>query len=268
MYRCSRAVVSTGRLIASRHWLWLLALLLTACASNQLAPLTERTSGPGWRPTDYQIQPGDTLYSIAWEFGFDYRQLARWNHIQPPYKIITATRLRLSAPAKDRTKIVKKIQSKTGLLANRPKLAQPTKPRTTRSQPTRKLPPATEKIIWKWPTKGVVDETYSAKLGHNRGLNITGRSGQPISAAAAGTVVYAGSGLKAYGKMVIIKHSEKFLSAYAHNQTMSVTEGQWVKTGQKIAQMGRNSAGKTILHFEIRSNGKPTDPAKLLPKPS
>ena len=261
-------MVSTGRFIASRHWLWLLAFLLTACASNQLAPLTERTSGPGWRPTDYQIQPGDTLYSIAWEFGFDYRQLARWNHIQPPYTIITATRLRLSPPVQTRTRAVNKVQSKTAPLTKRAKFAQHASSKKSRSQPTRKLPPATEKIIWKWPTQGVVDENYSAKLGHNRGLNIAGKSGQPISAAAAGTVVYAGSGLKAYGKMVIIKHSEKFLSAYAHNQTMSVTEGQWVKTGQKIAQMGRNSAGKTILHFEIRSNGKPTDPAKLLPKPS
>jgi len=113
-----------------------------------------------------------------------------------------------------------------------------------------------------------VKETYSSKLGHNRGINIAGKLGQSINSAAAGTVVYAGSGLKAYGQMVIIKHSEKYLSAYAHNQTMSVIEGDWVKTGQQIAKMGRDGSGKVILHFEIRSNGKPTDPEKLLPRPS
>ena len=245
-----------------------MALLLTACASQQLAPLTERTNEPGWRPGYYQIKPGDTLYSIAWEFGFDYRQLARWNRIQPPYKIITATRLRLSAPPQTRTKTVEKAQSKTTPLTKPKKFVQRTKAQTNKSQRVRKLPPSTQKIVWKWPTSGVVAETYSAKLGHNRGLNIAGKLGQPITAAAAGTVVYAGSGLKAYGNMVIIKHSEKFLSAYAHNQNMSVIEGQWVKTGQQIAQMGRHTSGKTILHFEIRSNGKPTDPAKLLPKAS
>ncbi len=256
-------MANVGPLLNTRRWLWSLALLLTACSNQQLAPLTERTAEPGWRPGIYQIRPGDTLYSIAWEFGFDYRQLARWNQIQPPYKIITATRLRLSAPPQSRTVLAKTSKQKAAPSTRSARLPQRSKP-----QPLRKLPPSNKKISWKWPTRGTVKETYSSKLGHNRGINIAGKLGQSINSAAAGTVVYAGSGLKAYGQMVIIKHSEKYLSAYAHNQTMSVIEGDWVKTGQQIAKMGRDGSGKVILHFEIRSNGKPTDPEKLLPRPS
>ena len=260
-------MVSAAWVFKPRRCLWLLALLLTACSSQQLAPLTERTSDPGWRPNSYQIKPGDTLYSIAWEFGFDYRQLARWNRIPPPYKIITASRLRLNQPPTTATRALKTprptASKKKGLVATTSKSTRRSKP-----TPARALPSASQNITWQWPTIGTVKETYSAKLGHNRGINITGQLGQPINAAAAGTVVYAGSGLKAYGRMVIIKHSEKYLSAYAHNQTMSVTEGQWVKAGQKIGNMGRNTTGKVMLHFEIRSNGKPTNPEKLLPRTS
>ena len=122
--------------------------------------------------------------------------------------------------------------------------------------------------MWHWPTSGKIVETFSPRLGENRGLNIGGKAGQPIKAAGAGLVVYAGEGLKTYGKMVIIKHTDEFLSAYAHNQKMLVKEGTRVSAGQKIATMGRDSSGTALLHFEVRRNGKPTDPLKYLPSRS
>ena len=259
LFRCCEAVIN--RLARSIPWCqlrWLLlSLILGACSREYLAPLADRTESPGWRPSQYQIRPGDTLYSIAWEFGFDYRTLARWNNIGPPYKILSGSWLRLTGSVPStRTKRQSPASS-----------AQPATGKTSTRQitSTKQSTTTLRPVVWRWPTSGKIVETFSPRLGENRGLNIGGKAGQPIKAAGAGVVVYAGEGLKTYGKMVIIKHTDEFLSAYAHNQKMLVKEGTRVSAGQKIATMGRDSSGTALLHFEVRRNGKPTDPLKHLP---
>jgi len=240
-------------------------LLICSCSSDYLAPISERDNAPNWRPREYQIKPGDTLYSIAWEFGLDYRELARWNHIAAPHKIVTGSQLALSAPTTSNQRNTQtKHYAKTGGSPPQRVTTTATKKKyrstTTANRST--------KVRWHWPTTGNLIATFSPKLGHNRGLNIAGKLNQPIKAAASGVVVYAGEGLKSYGKMIIVKHSEQYLSAYANNNAMNVREGQRVNSGETIARMGRRNDGKTMLHFEIRRNGKPVDPQKYLPKRS
>jgi len=244
-------------------------ILVSSCSSNNLAPVSERGSAASWRPNEYLIQRGDTLYSIAWEFGLNYKDLARWNRLSSPDKIIAGHHLRLSAPAtskrakpattKRATKVARSPPQRTSKV---PVTKKPSKKRQVKKPATR----SSTQIKWQWPTTGKLAATYSPTLGHNRGLNIAGKLNQPIKAAASGVVVYAGEGLQAYGRMIIIKHSERYLSAYANNHVMNVREGQRIKSGQTIARMGRRIDGRTMLHFEIRRNGKPVDPQKYLPK--
>lgn len=252
---------TTGTLLL-RSLLWVLIAqisLITSCSTEYLAPLAERSDAPQWRPQEYQIRPGDTLYSIAWEFGLDFRDLARWNNLSAPHKIITGHRLTLAPQDKA-------VSPRQPVATTRIPTNQNPVQRTRPTGPTQSSPDKHANIQWQWPTEGKVIATYSPELGHNRGLNIAGKLNQPIIAAAAGSVVYAGEGLKAYGKMIIIKHSDRYLSAYANNQTMKVREGQKIQPGQTIATMGHGNDGKTMLHFEIRRDGKPVDPQIHLPK--
>ena len=138
--------------------------------------------------------------------------------------------------------------------------------KTVAKKPANKKP---EKIInhkWNWPTKGKVIRTYSSRLGGNKGIDIAGKIGQPVLAASSGKVVYSGNGLSGYGNLIIVKHSEQFLSAYAHNKRLFVKEGGEVKLGEKIAELGKSGTTEPKLHFEIRYKGKPVDPLKYLPK--
>jgi len=127
-----------------------------------------------------------------------------------------------------------------------------------------RLPETVDK--WEWPAKGKLLRGYSANESGKKGITIGGRPGQPVKAAASGKVVYSGSGLVRYGKMIIIKHNETYLSAYAHNNKIFVREGTMVKSGQQIAEMGSTGTNQTILHFEIRKNGKPVNPLQFLPR--
>ena len=122
------------------------------------------------------------------------------------------------------------------------------------------------KHTWNWPTQGKVIRTYSSKLGGNKGIDISGKIGQPVLAASAGKVVYSGNGLASYGNLIIVKHSDQFLSAYAHNKKLFVREGGEVKRGQKIAELGNTGTSEAKLHFEIRYKGKPVNPLDYLPK--
>jgi len=227
------------------------------------------------RPTRTVVH-GDTLYSIAWESGQDYRELAKWNRISPPYIIkpgqallvlppTEKTQAKLNATGKDANKTKTKStnsSSKTGKAvasADRPK-----KKNNTRSVPST----SSGKTLagsWAWPADGRLLKRYSDS-GSGKGLDIGGQRGQPIRAAAGGRIVYQGSGLRGYGQLIIIKHSDEFLSAYAHNDRTYVKEGDVVKRGQKIADMGNTGTDRVKLHFEIRRQGVPTDPLKYLPK--
>jgi len=238
----------------------LLLFVFTACVSN-------RNSGVQY---DYDhgyhtVLLGDTLYSIAWRHRIDYKQLASWNRIRPPYTIYAGQRLRVKKPSTSsagaNTQRVPK-KSSTAATGKKKTAKQASKP--AKKVASKSIKPY--KHDWAWPTKGKVIKTYSTKLGGSKGIDIAGKVGQPILAASAGKVVYSGNGLSGYGNLIIVQHNEQYFSAYAHNKKLFVQEGGLVKRGEKIAELGSSGTTTPKLHFEIRYNGKPVDPIKHLPK--
>ncbi len=209
----------------------------------------------------HTVLKGETLYSIAFRHGKDYKKIARWNNIRTPYTIYAGQRLKLTP-----TQITSKTyQTKKKTTSS----ANTNKKKTSKSSASKKVTKAASKPIkhnWNWPTKGVVIRTYSTRSGGNKGIDIAGKIGQPVFAASSGKVVYSGNGLASYGNLIIIKHSEQFISAYAHNKKLFVKEGGEVKRGEKIAELGKTGTSEAKLHFEIRYKGKPVDPIKYLPK--
>lgn len=197
-----------------------------------------------YEPRVYVVRPGDTLFKIAWQHGVDQRDLARWNGLRNPNLIQVGQRLRLAPPA----------AARAAGRANQPR----------RSAPTETPPPVLPSPRWSWPTQGRVVARFGGEGGIPTGIGIAGSAGQPIRAAAAGRVVYAGSGLIGYGQLVIIKHNDTYLSAYGHNRKLLVSQGQEVARGQTIAEMGLGPERQPRLHFEIRRNGAPVDPLQFL----
>ncbi|MEM9171913.1 MAG: peptidoglycan DD-metalloendopeptidase family protein [Pseudomonadota bacterium] len=186
----------------------------------------------------YTIKAGDSLYGIAAKLGLDHRQLAQWNGIDDPTRIYPGQVLRLTPPK-----------------------------RAALSKPIPRRPPPKRVAGWRWPTDGKMVSAFDMSSQTARsGIMIAGRQGQPVLAAAPGEVVYSGSGLKAYGKLVIIQHNEDVLSAYGYNAALLVNEGDRVVAGQQIATMGETAAQRPRLHFEIRERGDPVDPLPLLPR--
>lgn len=207
--------------------------------------------------THHRVIAGETLYSIAFEYGRDPRDVARWNRIRRPYTIFPKQNLRIIPISSDK-KTNKRIAKSTT------RIVSP----TIKYKPVRnsKYHVSNKKLKWQWPTKGKIVSTFSLRDPGRRGIDIVGTKGQPINAAAAGWVVYRGSGLRGYGNLIIIKHNETYFSAYAHTENMVVKEKEKVKLGQRIADMSNTSSDKTKLHFEIRRNGKPINPLGTLPK--
>lgn len=238
----------------------LLTMMLAACAgSGGMAPVDDRAAksrsvnGTGaW----HTVRKGDTLFSIAFAHNRDYREVARINQIRPPYTIYPGQRLKMLAfkSGKQSTS-----QSRKKQLGNQ-KAAKKTTKKTSKRTTSR------SRIIWKWPAKGKLIRKYSARAPRKKGIGIGGKAGQGIYAAARGKVVYSGNGLIGYGNLIIVKHNESWLSAYAHNKHVFIKEGQVVKRGEKIATMGQNENNTPMLHFEIRKNGKSVNPVKYLPK--
>lgn len=207
--------------------------------------------------THHRVKPGETLYSIAFEYGRDHRDVARWNSILRPYTIYPKQKLRIVPISSDK-KTSKQIKRDTV------RALPPVRKPVTVSNKTRYASNA--KLRWQWPTSGKVVSTFSIRDPGRRGIDIVGRKGQPVKAAAAGRVVYRGNGLRGYGNLIILKHNDTYFSAYAHTEDVVVKENEKVKLGQRIADMGNTSSEKTKLHFEIRRNGKPINPLKYLPK--
>jgi lipoprotein NlpD len=220
------------------------------------------------------VRRGDTLYGIAFRAGQDYRDVARWNRISPPYTIYPGQRLQLRgsaamAPATTRPSATTRPPARVAA-TRKPVPARTPPPGVSKPAPAPARIPAPRpasvtNIAWRWPTQGALIGRFAAGDNTRQGIDIAGSGGQSVTAAAAGTVVYSGSGLVGYGELIIIKHSDEWLSAYGHNRRRLVAEGAAVVAGQNIAEMGRTGANRDMLHFEIRRNGKPVDPLPLLP---
>jgi lipoprotein NlpD len=216
----------------------------------------------------YVVRPGDTLYSIAWRYGVDHRRLADWNGVPYPYTIYPSQRLQVVKPTV-KTKVAvaptPKKKSTPPATPVKPKSQPKTVKKTTPQAIRKKSVKTGVKLRWQWPTKGTVVQGYSAKDPSRKGIKIAGVAGEAVQAAEAGTVVYSGTGLIGYGQLVIVKHNSDYLSAYGHNRRLLVKEGDRVKRGMRIAELGTNGDGKARLHFEIRYNGNPVNPVSLLP---
>lgn len=229
----------------------LVAVLAGAgCGPRVPAPVVEKAPAPPARPVWRVVNPGDTLYSIAWEADLDYRDLARWNAIPPPYHIRRGQRLRLQPPGATRPGPVPRARGPAPRAAPVPA----PEPRAAPRGP----------VTWQWPVRGRILRGFNPRR-RSKGLDIAAAPGTPVRAAAAGRVVYQGSGLRGYGRLIIIKHDENFLSAYAHNEKVLVRQGQRVHRGQHIATVGRSGTDRPKLHFEIRRHGQPVDPLRYLP---
>jgi len=280
------------------HWM-LLALLsacvLAGCANkNRPAPVEDRspnaTKAPvkmiagadnSGKPGYYSVKSGDTLIRIGMDNGQSWRDIARWNNIENPNLIETGQVLRVTPP--EETGVVVRPVSSTNVVtspapasaASAPATATNTaavRPPASAASPPNSSTPANnlantdsaeETVSFQWPTRGNVLAGFDEVK--NKGIDISGKAGDPVLAAADGKVVYAGAGLRGYGNLVILKHNNTYLTAYAHNQSLLVKEDQAIKRGQKIAEMGNSDADQVKLHFEIRRQGKPVDPAKYLP---
>ncbi|MCS7102030.1 MAG: peptidoglycan DD-metalloendopeptidase family protein [Burkholderiaceae bacterium] len=282
----------------------LLAALLAACTLRGVreAPIVDKSRPPapaagavttppaaGAAPTPaplqrnasdgtYVVQRGDTLYSIAMAFGQDYRDLARWNHLDDPSRISVGQTLRVAPPPGESAGVVVGV---VNVAPSAPAEGRPLEPApapgtrapaaglpasggdpAARPAPTPRPAVPESGLLWQWPAAGKVIEPFA---DGRKGIGIAGNEGDAVLAASDGEVVYAGNGLRGYGNLVILKHSDDFISAYAHNRAIVVKQGQTVKRGQKIAELGKTDTTAPKLHFEIRHRGKPVDPLRYLP---
>ncbi|KPZ62350.1 peptidoglycan DD-metalloendopeptidase family protein [Pseudoalteromonas sp. P1-7a] len=261
------------------------AVLLHGCSSrNAPAPVSSLNSNVNDFQKavniyggKYRVQKGDTLYSIAFSAGKDFRALAKNNLIPSPYVIYPGQVIDLTA--NDKNSIVKNSSNKSKSTKNKTQKKSNKKLKKSLDQPKQReyvrkqaneivsnaKPSSSSKVKWFWPAKGKVTKRFSNKENGYKGLQITGRTGASVLAAAQGTVVYAGNALRGYGNLIILKHNDDYLSAYAHNSKLLVKEKQKVKAGQKIAEMGKSESSVTALRFEIRYRGQAVNPAKYLP---
>jgi lipoprotein NlpD len=244
----------------------------TAPAADLPAPPATPATAREAREGIYVVQKGDTLISIAAAFGRDHRDIARWNNLDDPGRLQAGQALRVAPPAHESAAATMPVTPATGA-QSRPL----TPPAPGVSPPLAALPPsptlsppalpgpvlAEPAVTWAWPLSGKVVEKFDDK--RNKGIDIAVREGDAVLAAGDGSVVYSGSGLRGYGNLVIIKHNDEFISAYAHNRQILVKQGQAVKRGQRIADAGKTDAPTPKLHFEIRRQGKPVDPLQYLP---
>jgi lipoprotein NlpD len=254
-----------------------LVIFLSACSNStgkysygyytgKQQPAGTRKAAPRYTPQQrhveyHKVQKGETLYSIAWAYGHDVRDVARWNSIRPPYTIYPEQRIRVKPLPKNTHRSKPPTHSSSSSATARNKTAS-----SKQAKYSARKDKNTTKISWHWPTNGKIIGKYSVRDAGKKGLDIAGKKGQRIYAAAKGEIVYVGSGLRGYGRLIIIKHNDTYLSAYAHNRKLYVKENQKVERGQHIADMGSDEAEQAMLHFEVRRNGKPVDPLKYLPK--
>ena len=278
MYLTGRRILLAAALLG--------AAVLAGCSTASIspAPVEDRdtrsvarvdpASLPGFenagKPGYYTVRPGDTIMRIATEVNHPWRDIARWNNLENSNLIEVGQVLRVvppavasaSAPAPAKPPVPVATQTTPGVAPVAPAVAVAPAPAPA---PTSAPPPTAgaDDVDFIWPANGTLVAGFDEVK--NKGLGIGGKAGDPVLAAADGRVVYAGAGLRGYGNLIILKHNNTFLTAYAHNQSLLVKEDQNVKRGQKIAEMGSTDADRVKLHFEIRRSGKPVDPARYLP---
>ena len=245
-----------------------ITLLLNGCGGNPVIPVSDLTPKKSRYPARI-VKQGDSLYTIAWEFGLDYREVALWNRLSPPYHVAPGQKIRLGPAKASEQSSGEWSQTVVKALVNTELRAQPLAEKDQKDSGSSikqhsSSASASQRQVWSWPSAGRVLSEFSPTEGNN-GIDILGVEGSPVVAAAAGKVVYAGSGLRGYGLLLILKHDEHFLSAYAHNNLLVVDEGDSVRAEQVIAHMGSTGAETVRLHFEIRLDGKPVDPLMYLP---
>lgn len=241
----------------------LLVFLLTACTSPDI--YYNRDFNPPVYFGAHIVQSGETLYNIAWRYGRDYKELASANNIRSPYVLTVGQRINLEVDENSyRSRpsgSSKSVKSSSNVTKRKSQAVSGNK------STNNKKPSISNNITWGWPHVGLILAKYSVNSRNrniNKGIDIGGTEGDEIRAAASGEVVYAGNGLLGYGNLIIINHSERYLSAYGHNEVILVKEGEKVRLGQRIARMGRKGQ-KPLLHFEIRKDGQPVNPENYLP---
>jgi lipoprotein NlpD len=283
----------------NRMLMLLAAAVLAACSASPRAPAPVEDRNHGVRPLSpsvavqpvrppgaavsqeipagprigyYTVKPGDTLIRIALEAGQNWRDVVRWNNMENPNVIEVGQVLRVTPPVTPGAAEVAAVRplppaSSTSIPV--PAAGEARAPLA----PAPGLPAASarsdgneDEVPWGWPTAGAPTVLAGFDEARNKGLDIGGKAGDPVLASADGRVVYAGAGLRGYGNLIILKHNNTYLTAYAHNQALLVKEDQTVRKGQKIAEMGNSDADRVKLHFEIRRQGKPVDPTKYLPR--
>ncbi len=232
----------------SMYWKLLFSVIslsiLFSCSNGNYAPIIDLRTPSKITHGSYIVKNGESLYSIAWKHGWDYRELAVVNNIRSPYIIYPGQKIKLAIvkhpikTSKPKKKIKKHLKQSA----------------------------STKAINWQWPTRGVIIEKFLGVDSGNKGIDIQAKFGAPVAASADGVVVYAGNGLIGYGNLLIIKHNSTYLSAYAHNNKLFKEEQETVQAGEKIAEIGSTGAKSNRLHFEIRKNGKPVNPLRYLPK--
>ncbi len=235
----------------------LLALLLSACGAHVY----------------HQVRPGDTLYSVSWHYSQDYRQVAKWNGLGSPYMINEGQWLRVAPPGPDAgleppvyAKSAAKLEARKTKNNNTKNQSKKTGRQSVALAKQRPYSSSSAAVAWRWPLKGKLIRKFNANNPGQQGIDISAAAGTLVYAAAGGKVVYSGNGLRGYGNLIIIKHNDKYLSAYAHNKTILVKEGVMVKQGQEIARVGATESKQVKLHFQVRVDGKPVDPLRYLPK--
>ena len=256
--------------------IFFITLLIGGCTSSWKAPVSSYSSDSSSNPpvitkgaikgSFYRVEAGDTLYSISWRSGKDYKTLARWNGLRSPYTIYKDQLLRLKPPVSKTHSSTKTVKTTT---TKQPTKAPANKPKVSSSEVAKSTSSSVEKykthLKWRWPTKGKIIKGFKAGDDSRKGIVVSGNAGQPIVAAESGKVVYSGSGLIGYGQLIIIKHNDNYLSAYGYNRKLLVSEGDWITKGKQIATMGTFNQSVPSLHFEIRKNGNPVNPLRVLP---
>lgn len=234
----------------------------TPSVQAKVLPGSENAGKPGY----YTVKPGDTLIRIGLDHGQSAKDIARWSGLDNPNRIEVGQVLRVEPPVQA---VVAKPVAATSASSVASAPARPTSVGKPVAAATVPAAPAAvsvgeDEINWSWPAAGAVLSSFDEQK-NNKGLDIAGVAGEPVLAAADGRVVYVGAAIRGYGNLIIVKHDNTFVSAYAHNQTLLVKDDQMVRKGQKIAEMGSSDADRVKLHFELRRKGKPVDPAQYLP---